>query len=167
MLNEKQQRLKQIFENNIKNEKVGIAIAITGSWGVGKTYFWNDFLKKVVIDEQERRYLPLNIRLKHKNVFDKKYAYVSLFGIESLADLKTAIALKMSSNSVNDETTRKLEVPPLIKRVISGLRDVRVINRDYGISASAKILESLLYFQVKDAIICFDEFDSRTCKLDD
>ena len=166
MLNEKQQRLKQIFENNINNENVGIAIAITGSWGVGKTYFWNDFFKKMVIDEQERRYLPLNVRLKYKNVFDKKYAYVSLFGIESLADLKTAIALKMSSNSVNDETTRKLEVPPLIKRAISGLRDVRVINRDYGISASAKILESLLYFQVKDAIICFDDFERMSNKLD-
>ncbi|RZG81528.1 KAP family P-loop domain protein [Acinetobacter sp. WCHAc060033] len=166
MLNEKQERLKELLENNIKNEKVGTAIAITGSWGIGKTYFWNDFLKKVVADEQKRRHLPLNVRLKHKNIFDKKYAYVSLFGIESLADLKTAIALKMSSNGVNDETTKKLEIPPFIKRAISGLRDVRVINRDYGISASAKILESLLYFQVKDAIICFDDFERMSNKLD-
>ena len=156
-------RFEEIFRRN--NNK-GIAIAITGSWGVGKTFFWNEFLKKMVKGELERKYLPLNIRLKQKNIFDKKYAYVSLFGIENLADLKTAIALKMSSNSVNDETTKKLEVPPLIKRVISGLRDVRVINRDYGVSASAKILESLLYFQVKDAIICFDDFERMSNKLD-
>ena len=34
------ERLKEIF---IKNENKGIAIAITGSWGVGKTFFWNEY----------------------------------------------------------------------------------------------------------------------------
>ena len=30
----------------IKNENKGIAIAITGSWGIGKTFFWNEFIKE-------------------------------------------------------------------------------------------------------------------------
>lgn len=163
MNSNKEQRLEDIFR---KNENKGIAIAISGSWGVGKTFFWNGFLKKMVISERDRQHLPLGIRRTHKNIFYKKYAYVSLFGIENLADLRTAIALKMSSNSINDETTKKLEVPPLIKRVISGLREVKFTNRDYGISSSAKILESLLYLQVQDAIICFDDFERMSNKLD-
>lgn len=38
---EKTKRLKELLEHNINEEKIGTAIAITGSWGVGKTYFDN------------------------------------------------------------------------------------------------------------------------------
>lgn len=38
-LDHKEQRLKKLLEDNIREGKVGTAIAITGSWGVGKTYF--------------------------------------------------------------------------------------------------------------------------------
>nr|WP_255342394.1 P-loop NTPase fold protein [Acinetobacter baumannii] len=36
---DKEKRLKELLENNIRNEKIGTAIAITGHWGVGKTFF--------------------------------------------------------------------------------------------------------------------------------
>src|SRR5690606_6044288 len=35
-----------------------------------------------------------------------------------------------------------------------------------GISSSAKIFDSLMFNQVKDAIICFDDFERMTNKLD-
>lgn len=35
----------------------------------------------------------------------------------------------------------------------------------YGVSASARILESLLFLQVRDAIICFDDFERMSDKL--
>ena len=41
MNQDKVKRLEDIFR---KNNNQGIAIAITGSWGVGKTFFWNKFL---------------------------------------------------------------------------------------------------------------------------
>lgn len=41
---DKEKRLKELLENNIRNEKIGTAIAITGPWGVGKTFFWKKFL---------------------------------------------------------------------------------------------------------------------------
>ena len=58
------------------------AIALTGKWGVGKTHFWNNFYEK-----------------NHAKFKTKKYAYVSLFGIESLESLKFEIALKSHSTS--------------------------------------------------------------------
>ncbi|MBQ0194904.1 NTPase, partial [Acinetobacter baumannii] len=43
---DKEKRLKELLENNIRNEKIGTAIAITGPWGVGKTFFWKKFIEK-------------------------------------------------------------------------------------------------------------------------
>lgn len=37
---EKEKRLKERLEHNIRNEEIRTAIAITGPWGVGKTFFW-------------------------------------------------------------------------------------------------------------------------------
>ena len=156
-----EQRLEDIFRTNDNN---GIAIAITGSWGVGKTFFWNSFLKVQSIKEQERKYLPLSVRLMHKNFFDKKYAYVSLFGIENLSDLKAAISTNMSSNYFNQESTKNFEIPTFIKKGLTALREVKLTSSEYGISSSARIFESVLYAQVKDAIICFDDFERMSNK---
>lgn len=129
------ERLKEIF---IKNENKGIAIAITGSWGVGKTFFWNEFRK--------------SYKLKNK------YVYVSLFGLESLSDLKTHIY----SNIENNHSV--LEVPRWIRGLPSILKDTRISQ--FGISASAKVFDSLMFNQVKDAVICFDDFERMSNKLD-
>ena len=129
------ERLKEIF---IKNENKGIAIAITGSWGVGKTFFWNEYRE--------------SYKLKNK------YVYVSLFGLESLSDLKTHIY----SNIENNHSA--LEVPRWIRGLPSILKDTRISQ--FGISASAKVFDSLMFNQVKDAVICFDDFERMSNKLD-
>ncbi|GAF54997.1 hypothetical protein JCM18901_613 [Psychrobacter sp. JCM 18901] len=67
------------------------AIALTGEWGVGKTHLWDE------------------LRDKNEEVFSgKKYAYVSLFGLDSLASLKSAIAIEVhKSVGVNDSIWKK------------------------------------------------------------
>lgn len=129
------ERLKEIF---IKNENKGIAIAITGSWGVGKTFFWNEYRE--------------SYKLKNK------YVYVSLFGLESLSDLKTHIY----SNIENNHSA--LEVPRWIRGLPSILKDTRISQ--FGISAPAKVFDSLMFNQVKEAVICFDDFERMSNKLD-
>jgi predicted AAA+ superfamily ATPase len=49
-------------------------LALRGAWGVGKTYLWNKLL------EQTKATIGL-----------KKYAYVSLFGLQNLNELKYSI----------------------------------------------------------------------------
>ena len=51
-------------------------LCISGKWGVGKTYTWNYYLKEA---KQARR------------ITLEKYAYVSLFGLKNLEDLRFAI----------------------------------------------------------------------------
>lgn len=137
-ISEKEERLKELLEQNFQNQKVGTAIAITGPWGVGKTFFW-----KRCIDGYN---------------FKKKYVYVSLFGLESLSDLKTHIY----SNIENNHST--LEIPRWIRGLPSILKETRVSQ--FGLSASTKIFDSLMFNQVKDAIICFDDFERMSNKLD-
>lgn len=134
----KKERLKDLLEKNMREEKVGIAIAITGSWGVGKTYFWN------------------KVREGYK--FKNKYIYVSLFGLESLGDLKTHIY----SNIENNHSL--IEIPRWIRGLPSILKDTRVSQ--FGVNASAKVFDNLMFHQVKDAIICFDDFERMSNKLD-
>ena len=45
-----------------------------GKWGVGKTYYWT------------KNYLPSRLR-KEGRINERLYAYVSLFGVENVADV--------------------------------------------------------------------------------
>ena len=117
MNQEKEKHLEEIFR---RNDSKGIAIAITGSWGVGKTFFWNKFLRSQAREEQEKlKHLPASERNKQINIFNKKYAYISLFGIENLADLKTAICTNLSSNFFNEESVPNLEMPVFVKKMVA------------------------------------------------
>ncbi|SUU09243.1 P-loop NTPase fold protein [Acinetobacter haemolyticus] len=148
-ISEKEERLKGILEHNIKNEKIGTAIAITGPWGVGKTFFWKSFLDKQL--SNERIYTD-------DNVFNRKYAYVSLFGLESLSDLKTQIYSNIESFHSS------VEIPKWIKGLPSIFKDSRVTQ--LGISAPVKLIDNLMFNRVNDAIICFDDFERMSNKLD-
>ncbi len=51
-------------------------MCVTGEWGVGKTYTWNHYL---------------NLATQKNNVALRKYSYVSLFGVNSLEEVKFSI----------------------------------------------------------------------------
>lgn len=51
-------------------------MAIKGAWGIGKTYSWEKFLKEAK---------------NHNKIALNKYSYVSLFGLNSLSELKQSI----------------------------------------------------------------------------
>src|SRR5665648_562315 len=62
--------------NNFLSSRTPEVLAIKGAWGVGKTYFWDKFVKSASHDPRYRF---------------QRYAYVSLFGVSSLDELKFAI----------------------------------------------------------------------------
>lgn len=73
---------KQLLESSLKKllskKSESVVISIKGSWGIGKSYFWNKFA--------------------NKNIHGK-YAYVSLFGKTSLEGIKQDIIFQISSMS--------------------------------------------------------------------
>ncbi|WP_257224691.1 MULTISPECIES: P-loop NTPase fold protein [unclassified Acinetobacter] len=163
MNHSQEQRLEEIFRKNANKE---IAIAITGCWGVGKTFFWNNFFRSQTIkefDTKENFYYEIS-KQQYLNVFEnKKYAYVSLFGIESLDALKNEIAIKLGWNPYSQYKHAHYGIPQLLKNTLNQFKDIKLSH--YGVSSSSRLIESLLFSQVKNAIICFDDFERLSEKL--
>jgi hypothetical protein len=121
-------------------------LCITGQWGIGKTYLW----KKEVLSAQQNEKIGLT-----------RYAYVSLFGQNSLEALKSAIVEETvdvgSIGKLPDISS--LKTPQNWKSSIAGWAS-RVATsipgiRDYVIDAS-RLLFSLL---ARRQLVCFDDLE--------
>lgn len=121
-------------------EKKAQIYALKGKWGVGKTYFWKEFVKR---DE-----------------FCKiKYVYVSLFGLKSIDDLKRAVLtrtyfhehkklnLLLNKNIKITKTTFKL---PLINIEVP-----QILN----------IWDTIAFELLSGKLICFDDIERRNATL--
>ena len=111
------------------------AIALTGEWGIGKTHFWNNFYER-----------------NHTNFKTKKYAYVSLFGIESLDSLKFEIALKSHS------TSQKKDNFSFIKKSFQKSLDVidfsKIEGKGIALSLSKGMISSAVSSMITNTVIC-------------
>lgn len=113
-------------------------LALIGDWGSGKTYAWDEALTKV---------------RNAGNATRSGYAYVSLFGVNSLAQLNVAIF--QHSEGMNDGSKSPLEAAGLAKlgRLASHLKSIPVL-KDY-----AEAAEQLMAFEIRDRIVCFDDLE--------
>ncbi|MBK3333413.1 AAA family ATPase [Persephonella atlantica] len=114
---------KEIKEKFLSKEKHGLVITVKGKWGSGKTYF----IKNLLDEERE------------------KYAYISLFGKNSINEITQEIVLKISK-------FRKI------------LGDVSLILKQLGglsthIGAVRNLLSLVSTIDIKDSIIVIDDFE--------
>lgn len=149
-------------------------VSLNGQWGVGKTHFWNNFvdtyLSKRLKEKEKEKYSTSGIKekwnsLKTKidNYFGERkllqrledkfevklVAYVSLFGKDSLSDIESDILLQVS---------KVTKIKNLLNKGIGnvGLSGVKVS------SALSLIPKS----RFKNIVICFDDFERKSKKLD-
>ena len=119
---ENEKKLKEQLNNFLSNNNDGIVLSIQGNWGIGKTYFWNNYIEK---KEQ-----------------DDKFVNISLFGINSLDDIKKKILLKTSDRfKLNDKIQSYLGNSKFIGIDLASM--LSIINKD----------------EFKNIIICFDDFE--------
>ena len=132
-----EERLKEILER-----KVGTCIVLDGEWGVGKTTFWKNFS---------------NEKFKENSV------YVSLFGKESIQEIKQEISLKFyRKNKVISKVLEKFKkfIPTgIFSFLAKRLTDNKIA--EFGLI----MLDSLYTDKYKDAIICFDDFERISDKI--
>lgn len=120
-------------------------LCITGKWGVGKTFAWNKFLG----DARTRKGISL-----------KRYAYVSLFGQNSLDDLRQSLFENTldieKSLSGADLNTLKSSIDELSNkwRSATGLLKFAPKVSDY-----AAIAGKLGFLSIRKQIICFDDLE--------
>jgi len=118
----------------LKEQKEFVAM-ISGEWGIGKTHFWNDFNEK---------------HLKNK----KKVVYISLFGLNSLDEIKNEVIFQLSKYTKNLNKYRDR---------IKSLKGGSLKVDDMGLSIGGAVINATLSLfsttDFKDIIICFDDFE--------
>ncbi len=123
-------------------------LAVRGEWGVGKTFTWNKFLE----DAKNEGRIAL-----------KRYAYVSLFGCNSLDNLKLKIFEQVIDTSTigvkpNIETFRKsiesLTVGRKILKFIPSLPSFKNANLSL-------LLDSFAFLSLNKIIICIDDVERK------
>jgi hypothetical protein len=121
-------------------------ICISGQWGVGKTFAWDRYLR----DAQAQR----KVKFGH-------YSYVSLFGVNSLDELKysifenivqsSAIGIKPSLETVKSNT--KAVAERIGRKAIPIISQIPIFRNYVGGVGPA------LFLFVNKTIICFDDIE--------
>lgn len=137
----------------LKSSEPGV-LCVRGKWGVGKTFAWSEQLKTA----HDRKEIALT-----------RYSYVSLFGINSLDELKLSIfenvvalsgrKLRADLNTLDSFITSNFgswRKPIRLLQSIPGIRSI------IGGEASAIIS----FLTIRDQIICFDDLERRGQRLD-
>lgn len=169
-------QLNRILSNN--KFKEGVVISLNGYWGVGKTYFWKKYAKKLekklqqkiekenleIIEENENTsqsgFLSF-IKIKSNTMKEKaelieslnfnrnaKVIYISLFGLHSIKDIKAKIFTKMS----------------LKNEYLDKFQKILGTSKAFGID----LFNAIDSFKSKDyenTIICFDDFERISSNL--
>jgi hypothetical protein len=123
-------------------------ICISGHWGVGKTYAWNQYVE----DAQKKGLIAL-----------KRYSYVSLFGINSLDDFKYAIfensvkssdiGIKPSLETLQSNTSAAIEAS--VRKSIKVIQQTPILKNYLG------GLAPVWFSSVEKTVVCVDDFERR------
>jgi hypothetical protein len=121
-------------------------LSIRGSWGVGKTYAWNRLLRSA----KDKDAIAL-----------KKYAYVSLFGVQSLEELKYAIF----ESTVG---SKEIGAEPTLEALKNNTSAVLNIVGRHSISSLlgyfknvSDVVKTVSFLSVTSQIICIDDIERK------
>jgi hypothetical protein len=125
-------------------------LCIRGKWGVGKTFTWNKLLRRV----SGRAAL-------------KSYAYVSLFGVNSLDQLKYSIfentvAVKDAGVEPSVESFQS-NTDAVVKRV--SRKSLSLLQTAPVVRSYASALQSLSFLSVRRCIVCVDDLERKGAQL--
>lgn len=129
-------------------------MAVKGAWGVGKTFTWN----------------KLSLQAKNgKQIALKKYSYVSLFGINSLENFKSAIFENLISTDLigtvaNIETLKNNYSNEVLKAL--GKKTWSLFEGVPLLKGFSSTINSFSFLSIKDTIICIDDMERRGKNLE-
>jgi hypothetical protein len=124
-------------------------LCIRGKWGVGKTYAWNSYLKEAATNG---------------SIALERYAYVSLFGVQSLDELRYSIF----ENTVG---TKDISAEPSIENFIANTTAVvsrlgrhslsSIINYIPFVKNGSQTLKIVSFLTVTRQIVCIDDIERK------
>ncbi len=126
-------------------------MAIKGDWGVGKTFSWKQYLKEYKSD------ISLN-----------RYSYVSLFGINSIDDLKFSIFENVIKKELIGEEasleTFKENTIALFEKF--SRKSSIFLSKNPFTKGFAPALESISFLSLNNVLICLDDLERKGNKLE-
>ena len=144
-------KVKKAIKEFLSNDAPEV-LSIKGGWGVGKTFFWNLFIKSESV-------------CKNPKYKFERYAYVSLFGISTIEELKFAIFEQTLDRSqigkrisIDNLKQNAIELTKSLGRKVSWLLQIITIPwlKDIG-----PIIHSAAFLSIKDMLICLDDFERK------
>ncbi|HAU1200845.1 TPA: P-loop NTPase fold protein [Legionella pneumophila] len=130
--------LKYIEEHIIAflNTNKAEVLALYGKWGIGKTFLWNKIT-------ENKNFAPNY----------KKYSYVSLFGINSINELKTATIVNMEN--LGEQEKNWLGKSKTTKELYSLAKDLPIFKH------YTPFADAYLHSTIKDMVICIDDIERK------
>ena len=128
----------------VRADYTDYAIMINGEWGSGKTYFWNNQVKR---------------KIESLNLNGKKYTtiYMSLYGISNLEDISKKIFIEttqlMDKNLKKYMETHEQSVIPEYAK--TGLE----MSNFFGVSKNDDKVDYAKFFATDDKVLCFDDLE--------
>jgi hypothetical protein len=130
---------------NFVSDKHNDLLVIKGGWGVGKTYFW----QKLIKEAQEK-----------KLVSKDWYAYVTLFGVNDLEELKTSILVEVQNGQPDSAVDKILQITSNAKKAAIALETLPSLQKYTG-----GLVKRLVFMDVRNSLICIDDIERRGDKL--
>ena len=123
-------------------------LAISGAWGVGKTFAWNQEL--------------VNCRDDKALEFDK-YSYVSLFGVNSLEVLKATLFENLIDSSLigSDPSLKSLKDNTVSMSKSLGQKSIKQIKNLPFLKNASSVLDAMSYMYVSNSLICIDDLERK------
>jgi len=123
-------------------------LAIKGGWGVGKTYAWNAYLHAA----KNQRRIALS-----------DYSYVSLFGINSLQELKNSIFENMMSRQYIGRRPSVESFRTNMNRLLrtTGKKKFALFSVEKAAEFIDAPFESLAFLSLEKTLICLDDFERK------
>lgn len=142
--------IEKLLEDFASSKRAG-AVALTGPWGAGKTYLW------------QQRVVPKVIA----KPWEKRYSYVSLFGINSLSELKVALTAATGEFDHDARRQERLLASPIrwFWQAWRLVPDMLKVAPRVGAGLST-LFDRFGFYLVRDRIICFDDIERHGRQLD-
>jgi len=131
------QQIEDALKRLIFDDDREFVTMLSGEWGIGKTYFWDQF--------------------KKENLKDKHVVYVSLFGKNSLKDIETSIILELSKYAKNTKRFQKH-----LDKI--GEWGSKALGMPFDVSIGS-LLSLFTPTDFKNIIISFDDFERLSYKV--
>lgn len=128
----------------IRSDYTDYAIMINGEWGVGKTHFWNNKIKK---------------KIESMQLNGKRYTtiYMSLYGISNLEEISKKIFIE--TTQLMDKNLRKFMETTGLSTIPEYAKTGLDMANFFGVTQNGDKLDYSDFFSTDDKVLCFDDLE--------